>query len=117
MVALVIISVLAAIAYPSYQNYTLRANRADGYAVINTIMQAEERFFAEEVTYTADLTDLGFAAAANVGSPEGLYQVTAAACGGGTIADCVLLTAVPQGAQAGDGNLTLNSRGTRTGNW
>ena len=117
MVAVAIVGVVAAIAYPSYQDYVTRGNRADGYSMVNEIMQAQERFFADQLTYTTDLRDLGYATAANVATDDGFYQISAAACGGGTIAQCVILTAAAQGAQAGDGNLTIDSRGTKTGEW
>jgi type IV pilus assembly protein PilE len=85
--------------------------------MINEVMQAQKRFFADQVTYTADLTDLGYPSSANVDSAESRYQVTAVACAGGTVADCVIVRAVPQGVQAADGNLSLSRRGEKTGNW
>ncbi len=117
LVTLVVVAILAAISYPSYQDYVVRANRADAFSLVNEIMQAQERFYVEELTYTNDLTDLGYASIDDVESQEGHYEVSAGACGADPITDCVLITAVPQGVQAGDGNLTINSRGTRTGNW
>tara|TARA_Y100001934_G_scaffold283029_1_gene400069 strand:+ start:24196 stop:24576 length:381 start_codon:yes stop_codon:yes gene_type:complete len=117
VVALVIAAVLAALAYPSYQEYVQRGNRADGYGLIVQVVNAQERFFAEELTYTEDLTDLGYASDENVSSDDGNYLVSAAACGGGTIADCVVVTGVAQGTQAEDGNLSLDTRGVTTGNW
>ena len=117
LIAVVIIGVLSSVAYPAYQDYVTRANRADGYAKVNEIIQAQERFFSDQVTYTANLTDLAYPTAGNVASAEGHYLVTAAACGGGTIGDCVVLTAVPQASQTADGNLTIDSRGAKTGNW
>ena len=117
VVALVIAAVLAALAYPSYQEYVQRGNRADGYGLIVQVVNAQERFFADELTYTEDLTDLGYASDENVSSDDGNYLVSAAACGGGTIADCVVVTGVAQGAQAEDGNLSLDTRGVTTGNW
>jgi len=116
MIVVAIIAILAAVAYPSYQNSITKSRRSDGITIINQVLQAQERYFTQNMTYTSDLTDLGYGAAANVPSPDGYYQVTAAACGGG-IDECVVVTAAPQGAQAGDGNLSMNSRGTKTGSW
>lgn len=117
MIVLVIAAILAAIAYPSYQDFVIRSNRADGYSLINEVMQAQERFFTEQITYTADLQDIGYATVDDVPSDDGNYLVSAAACGGATIAQCVIVTGVAQGPQAVDGNLSLNSRGATTGNW
>lgn len=122
MIVVAIVGILSAIAYPSYQSYVQRTGRADGMAKLMEIMQAQERFFSQEQTYTANLGagvgGLGFGVVANAAVPsgEGRYNVAAAACDGTTIANCVILTATRAGAQVSDtqcGNLTLDSRGTK----
>jgi type IV pilus assembly protein PilE len=119
MIVVAIVGILAAIAYPSYQSYTERTGRADGMAKLMEIMQAQERFYSQNQSYTANLgaggLAYGVAANAAVASDEGRYNITAAACGGG-IASCVALTADAVGRQASDtrcGDLTLDSRGTK----
>jgi type IV pilus assembly protein PilE len=116
MIVMVVAAILAAIAYPSYQNQMQRTRRSDGQAQLMEIMSAQERFYSARNTYTTDLRNLGYATAGNVPSDEGWYQITATACGTG-IVNCVMLTATSQGAQAADGALTLNSRNQKTGNW
>lgn len=114
MIVVVIVAILAAIAYPSYQNQVQRTRRADGQAKLMEIMSAQERWYSARNAYATDLTTLGYAAASNVPSDGGWYRITAtAACG----ANCILLTATAQTAQAPDGALTLNSRNQKTGNW
>lgn len=120
MITVAIVAILAAIAYPSYQNYVLRGGRTDGQAKLLEIMQAQERYYSQNQTYVTNLgvggLGLGVAANAAVPSAEGRYTVQAAACAGTTIANCVALTATRAGAQASDtacGNLTLNSRGVK----
>ena len=119
MIVVAIVGILAAISYPSYRDYVERAGRADGKAKLLEIMQAQERFYSQNQTYTANLGagGLGYGVAANaaVASDEGRYNITAAACGG-AIASCVALTADAVGQQASDtkcGDLTLDSRGTK----
>lgn len=121
MIVVVIVGILAAIAFPSYQNYVLRSGRADGQAKLMEIIQAQERFYSQNQTYTANLgaggLGYGVAADAAVASDERRYNITALACGGSTIARCVVLTAARVGAQLQDnecGNLSLDSRGTKT---
>ena len=116
MVVVAIIGIMAGIGLPQYNNRVVAAKRSDAMQMLTRVMASQERYFANEITYTADLTDLGFASAASIDSSESIYKVTATACGGG-IGQCVLLTAVPQAGQASDGNLTLNSRGAKTGAW
>lgn len=120
MIVVAIVGILAAIAYPSYQNYVLRSGRADGQAKLMEILQAQERFYSQNQTYTANLgvggLGYGVAADAAVASDERRYNITAAACANTTIARCVTLTAARAGVQQQDnecGNLSLDSRGTK----
>ena len=115
MIVVVIVGILASIAYPAYQDQMTKSRRTDGHTELMSIMNAQERFYTNFGSYTASLTA---AAPAGLGLPdttsdEGHYTVTAAACGAG-IAQCVVLTATAGGVQAGDGNLTLNSQGVKT---
>lgn len=120
MIVVAIIGILAAIAYPSYQEYVLRTGRADGQAKLMEILQAQERFYSQNQTYTVNLgaNGLAYGVAQNAAVPsaEGRYNITAAACTSSTIARCVVLTATRIGPQLNDtkcGNLTLDSRGTK----
>lgn len=116
MIVVAIIGILSAIAYPSYQEYVLKTGRADGKAKLAEVMSAQERFYSQNQRYTTDLnTGLNYGADP-VPSSERRYNITAAACAGAVIGNCVQLTATPAGAQLSDatcGNLTLNSRGTQ----
>lgn len=117
MVVVAILGILAAIALPSYQNYVTQNRRADGVAMLNTIMQAQERYYIDNYTYTTTLTDLGFAAGA-LQSEQGFYTMTLGTCGAGVaLTDCVLATATARGVQAGDAALTLDSVGQQGGPW
>ncbi len=115
MIVVAIIGILAAISWPAYQDYVLKAGRADGQAKIMEILHAQERYYSQNQTYTDSLATLGYSSA-SVASNEDRYTITAAACGAG-IASCVQLTATRKGAQVKDtlcGNLSLDSTGTRT---
>ena len=115
MIVVAILGILGAIAYPQYNQYVTRARRNDGIATLLQVMQQQERFFTEQLTYTIDLATLGYTVGGGgrVATENGHYLVSAAICAGETIDRCVMLTAEPQGVQAGDGNITLDSRGSR----
>ncbi len=108
MIVVAIVSILAMIAVPSYQNSMSQARRSDGQATLMDVMAREERYFTENNTYTTNLAQLPAATT----SPEGYYTISAAACGTG-INNCVILTATAGAAQTADGNLTLDSRGQK----
>lgn len=108
MIVIAIISILAMIAIPAYNSSITKTRRADGQAALMDIMSKEERYFTENNTYTTNLAQLP----ADSTSQEGFYTISAAACGTG-ISSCVILTATPQGAQASDGALTLDSLGQK----
>lgn len=120
MIVVAVIAILAGVAYPSYLEQVRKTKKSDAMAIINKVMQAQERFFINNLTYTADLTDLGFSTADNVPSEKGYYLVSAAACGGG-LAACVNITTDAQGGQdtgtPAEDNLGQNNLGTKTGKW
>jgi type IV pilus assembly protein PilE len=112
MVVVTIIGILVALGAPAYQNYVQRASRGDGMTALLDIMRAQENFFANEFTYTTDLTEMNYNASQS--SSSGNYIITASACGNDPLTQCVRLIATAQQGQVSDGNLTLDSQGNRT---
>ena len=122
MIALVIVAILSALAFPAYQGQMRKNRRADGQRILLEVMQAQEKFFSRNSTYTTDLiAGLGFndAGGGTVLSENGFYVVSVQACPTFAIGQCVELTATAQGPQVVDGNLTYNSRNEKTpvANW
>ncbi len=117
LIVVSIVGILVAFALPSYTQYMVRAGRTEASATLLAVMERQEQYYRNNLSYTTTLTDLGYGAA-NVESESGLYRVTAGTCDGGlTIRRCVSLTATALERQVSDGNITLNSRGEKTGNW
>ncbi|HHJ80720.1 MAG TPA: prepilin-type N-terminal cleavage/methylation domain-containing protein [Candidatus Tenderia electrophaga] len=116
MIVVAIIGIIAAIAYPSYQDQVRKSKRTDGHSKVMDAMARQERYFSENNTYTADMTALGYASDP-VYSDNKHYKIDGAACSGKTLAQCVKITATAQGGQASDGDLTLDSTNVKTGNW
>jgi len=118
MIVIVIVGILFAFALPSYERSVLRGHRADAQGILFDISARQERFLAQNNTYT---TDINTAAGLNMGtttSNNGYYNLTVAACGGGAIATCYLLTATATGGQATDtdcATITLTSTGVTSG--
>ncbi|MFK4751392.1 MULTISPECIES: type IV pilin protein [Oceanospirillaceae] len=120
MVVIAIIGILAAIAIPGYHNYVRRALRTDTIKELSRIMAAQERYYSDELTYSADLSQLGltlnggFYLIKDSGNGSTIYQVAAASCNGAPLTQCVQITATPQGTQAADGTLLMDSTGSQT---
>ena len=115
MLVIAILGILVSVAVPAYQKNVAKGNRGDGMGTLLEIMRAQENFFANEFTYTTDLTQLNYNAAQ--ASASGKYSITAKKCGENAdepLTQCVLLTATAQAGQAADGNLTIDSRGNVT---
>ncbi len=115
LIVVAIIGIISAIAYPSYTSHLLRAGRSEGVAILLEVMERQENFYRNNLTYSVALSaDLSFANPLE--SESGRYLITAAPCDTG-IRRCVALTATAQNKQAGDMNLTLDSRGNKSANW
>lgn len=114
MIVIVILGIIVAVAYPAYTDQVRKARRAEAKSALQQTINRQERHYTDNNTYTTDMTELGYGADPFI-TEEGWYSVTAAACGGSTIAQCVEVTAAPQNAQTSDpcSSFTLNSRGQR----
>jgi type IV pilus assembly protein PilE len=114
MIVLVVVGILASIAYPSYQEYILRSRRTEGKAMLMDVVARLERHYMNQNSYTTDLTELGFSSASPT-SAEGKYQASVAAGPSGDIETSYTVTVSPQwpGGDGKCGNLTLDSRGTK----
>lgn len=61
MIVVAIIGVLAAIAIPNFLNYQCKAKQSEAKANLGNIRTSQEAYFAEYDTYSATLTNVGFA--------------------------------------------------------
>lgn len=122
MIVVVVVAIIVSLAYPSFQSQMRENRRTDGQKLLLEIMQAQQKFYSRNSTYTTDLiADLNFpdAGGGNVLSDKQFYLIAAQACPTFAIDECVELTATAQGGQTVDGDLTYNSRNQKTpvGKW
>ncbi len=59
MIVVVIIAILAGIAYPSYDEYVKRGNRTEGQALLSEAAATQERYFSQNNTYITTQADIG----------------------------------------------------------
>ena len=111
MIVVLIVGILAAIAYPNYSEYVKRGNRSEGQAFLNDVSARQERYFSQNNAYITNDSDVAKLALKNGNKSEtGKYELALSKVdndGGYT------LTAKEQFNDTKCGNLTLNARGVR----
>lgn len=93
MITVVIIGILAAIAYPSYTQYVAQSARSEGLTAVMRAANAQEQYYLDNRKYTTDLTDIGFNVSPFI-TENGHYSV--ASTGGSKFT----ITATARGTQA-----------------
>ena len=110
MVVVLVLSILAGIAYASYDNLTIASRRKAGAACLLEASQFMERWYTTNLAYTGAVIP----ALACQGDLAGSYVIALPA----TTATTYSLTATPAGRQATKdtkcGTLGINQSGTRT---
>lgn len=107
LIAVVVAGLLAAVAYPSYQQQVAKGRRTDAKQALLELSQKMERFYTERGTYIgATLGSSGLYPAASAG---GFYDLSITS----QTLDAFTVKATPKGAQAGDacGSFTYNQVG------
>jgi type IV pilus assembly protein PilE len=110
MIVVAIIAILAAIAFPSYQNYIVRAHRSAAKSLMLDLANREHQWFAANRTYATDEV-LGFAMPDDL---DEFYTADIALDAGPPPGFTITFTPVDDSAQAGDGPLTLDAAGNKT---
>lgn len=112
MIAVAVIGIISAVAYPSYLSFVQESRRAEGQAALMDLANRQERFFYDNRQYTTVVGSGGLSALTV--SEEGHYglsvQAATVAC---PVASCYVMQATASGAQAGDPNLLIDSNGQR----
>lgn len=110
MIAVVIIGILASIAYPSYVQYVAKSARSEGLAAVMRVANLQEQYYLDNRAYTTDMTKLGLSASPFI-TEHGHYSVTSSGMGTLTV------TATAKGIQASRdtacATITLTSAGVK----
>lgn len=111
MIVVAIIGILAAIAYPSYTQYVIKANRVDAQAEMTRIASLLQRYKLVNSTYLKGNTAIALSDL-NISdeypnSTKKNYEFELS----DVTADTWTLTATPYGQQLGNGDIVLNHNG------
>lgn len=117
LIVVVVIGILAAVVLPSYQSSVAKSRRADARAALADLAVKQEKFFAQNNTYTTEISAETGLAVGRTTSRALFYNLTVTACAGGAISRCYLLTATATGLQADDHDcysLAMDNVGRKT---
>lgn len=120
MIVVAVVGILAAIAYPSYQQYVKRGRRADAKATLTEMAQFMERYYSENNSYSS--ASLPVATSPRDG--VAVYDIRfGSTCTDGTAsvatspqANCFLAQAIPVAGGSMDGDQCGTFRLDNTGN-
>lgn len=126
-VVICIIALLAAAAFPVYQEAVRKSRRAEARTALLTLMQQQERFNSQHngyIAFSADAKDENaqkFKWFSGSSPRRSAYEISGAACQDDVIRNCIQLTALPGTERverhyhdAACGALSLNSKGIKS---
>jgi type IV pilus assembly protein PilE len=115
MLAVAVVAILAAIAFPSYQGAVRKSNRGTAQAFMMDVAQREQAVLLDRRSYVAVANNAAFAGTLGLPIPaevSGRYDVSVALVSGPPPG--FTITAVAKGGQLPDKNLVLTSTGIKT---
>lgn len=133
MIVVVVVGILAAVAYPSYTESVRKGRRAQARTALAELMQQQERFLTQRNCYLGFSNDSG-TATATANSACGItssfavpfktyvgdnpnsasYRLSATTCNGTlSLSECVKVVATPVRADPAVGDLSMTSMGVQ----
>lgn len=121
MITVTIVAILAAIAYPSYSSYVIRASREAVKSELLQLAAQQEKIYLNSSAYAISATTAyNGTSSGGLGRTSGLsadskYTFSITPQTAGTQTYTLTATPVTPSSQAGDGNISIDSAGTRSG--
>lgn len=113
MIVVVIVSILAAVSFPNYQEFTARAKRNEARAALLRLATNQERFYLNNNTFTNDLTRLGFTETPKAKTETDYYEIEVTAASASNFT--ATATYLPGGKEATKClTFTITGRGVKT---
>jgi type IV pilus assembly protein PilE len=123
MITVAVIGILAAVAYPSYTQYIVRANRSAAQSFMYSVANKQEQYMLDARTYAGALSELNVSVPTEVSSKYTItlrctMPVATGTCTAAVGTPAYVITGTPIGTQLANdakcGTLTLNQLGTKT---
>lgn len=119
LITVAVIGILAAIAYPSYQNAMTKNRRASAQALLGDVAQRQQQYLIDTRSFATTLTGTGSLSVTVPADVSQHYTVTLVV-GTGTVPEfTATATPLATSPQAPDGALSINSAGVKSpaGKW
>ena len=128
MITVVIVGILAAVAYPSYDKFITKGRRSEAQQLLTEIASKEAQYLFDARSYTATLGTGGLNVARSkwtcTSNCTNQYYTVTLTTSPGSVNNAATppyfkIAAIPIAgtSQATDGTLTLDSTGAKTGTW
>jgi type IV pilus assembly protein PilE len=114
MIVVVVVGVLTLVAYPTYNSFTVKANRAEAKSYLMHLAQRQQLYFNDSRTYAADVDTLKSPAPARVARNYDVEADDFMVIDAGP-PPTFIITATPKlgTSQAGDGVLSIDNTGAK----
>lgn len=117
MIAVAVIAILAAIAFPYYQDHLRKGRRAAAQGFMMEVANREQQYLLDARNYAVNIPDLSVANSLNITTPAEVspYYTVKVDPGAPTTPPTYTVTATPKPNQAADayGVMTLNHEGAK----
>jgi type IV pilus assembly protein PilE len=116
MITVAVIAILAGIAFPSYQSYLVRNNRAAAQAAMMDIAQRQQQYLLDNRSYASTVSAVGATVPSRVTQ---YYTLSIAVTAGPPPTFTVSATPISGSTQASDGTLSIDQAGNKlpAGKW
>jgi type IV pilus assembly protein PilE len=111
VIVMAIVAILAAVAFPAYQEQVRKGNRAAAQSEMMDIANRQQQFFLANRSYADSVDDLSYALPVEL--KDRYDDPPAIAVDNDATPPTFAITFTAKGSQASDGNLTLDSEGVK----
>jgi type IV pilus assembly protein PilE len=117
LIVVAVTAILAAVAFPSYTSYRVRANRSAVQVFLLDLSNRQHLYFLDARSFAASLTDLGASPVPD--DVARYYAIADPVVDNAAAPPTFLLSAAARAGtiQAADGDLSIDSAGRRSGHW
>lgn len=116
MIIVAIVGILAAVAYPSYRDYLIRGNRSVAQQFMLTVATRQEQYLLTNRSYATAIGSGGLTMSIPA-ELNGKYTFALSDVSVSPLSYTITANPVAGSMQAGDGALTINHAGAKTGKW